>query len=299
MMERTIGLRPVQGLPRADGVPAVPAVPPRPARAQLRPVLRRSHDDARHDDDDLDDRPTTHAAHGTDEPRDTPTTPTTAVRRARRGTGGCGHRSHSSPRPAPSPGGPTHRSSRATAATSPAPRRSSSRSWSPPLRPISSALLADPPRGAVDAGRDRARRGDPARAARGARCCSRPTPGRTGRTAGSAPSGDGNPYADPPEAFPENPALPYMGSAWRDTTSVYGPAFTMASEPLAVVAGDSDAVAAWTYKTLAAAAALAAALLAGRLATPAGVRGRARRLEPPPRSPSRGGWPQRRVGRAR
>ena len=57
-----------------------------------------------------------------------------------------------------------------------------------------------------------------------------------------------------------------MGSAWLDTTTVYGPAFTAASEPLAVAAGDSDAVAAWSYKALAAAAALAAALLAGRLA---------------------------------
>ena len=57
-----------------------------------------------------------------------------------------------------------------------------------------------------------------------------------------------------------------MGSAWLDTTTVYGPVFTIASEPLAVVAADSDDVAAWTYKALAAAAALAAALLAGRLA---------------------------------
>jgi hypothetical protein len=78
--------------------------------------------------------------------------------------------------------------------------------------------------------------------------------------------GGGNPYGDPPVDFPDNPALPFMGSDWVDTTSVYGPAFTMASEPLAVVARDSDAVAAWTYKSLAAAAALAAALLAGRLA---------------------------------
>ena len=81
-----------------------------------------------------------------------------------------------------------------------------------------------------------------------------------------ATRGDGNPYADAPQAFPSNPALPFMGSAWLDTTSVYGPAFTIVSEPLAAVAGDSDAVAAWTYKTLAATAALAAALLAGRLA---------------------------------
>ncbi len=78
--------------------------------------------------------------------------------------------------------------------------------------------------------------------------------------------GGGNPYDDAPETFPANPALPYMGSAWVDTTSVYGPAFTMASEPLALVAGDSDRLAAWTYKALAAGAALAAALLAGRLA---------------------------------
>ena len=78
--------------------------------------------------------------------------------------------------------------------------------------------------------------------------------------------GGGNPYADPPVDFPDNPALPFMGSDWVNTTSVYGPAFTMASEPLAVVARDSDGVAAWTYKSLAAAAALGAALLAGRLA---------------------------------
>ncbi len=77
---------------------------------------------------------------------------------------------------------------------------------------------------------------------------------------------DGNPYSDPPVEFPADPALPFMGTAWRDTTSVYGPAFTMAAEPLAVVAGDSDAISAWTYKPLSAAAALAAALLAGRLA---------------------------------
>ena len=78
--------------------------------------------------------------------------------------------------------------------------------------------------------------------------------------------GGGNPYTDAPQAFPDNPALPWMGSDWRDTTTVYGPAFTLASEPLAVIAGDSNEVAAWTYKALAAAAALGAALLAGRLA---------------------------------
>ena len=79
-------------------------------------------------------------------------------------------------------------------------------------------------------------------------------------------TGSGNPYADPPQELPSNPALSHMGQAWLDTTSVYGPAFTLASQPLARIAGDSDTAAAWEYKTLAAAAALAAALLAGRIA---------------------------------
>jgi len=78
-------------------------------------------------------------------------------------------------------------------------------------------------------------------------------------------TGSGNPYTEAPEQFPRNPALPWMGSAWLDTVSVYGPTFTAASEPLALVAGDSEDVAAWMYKTLAAIAVFAAALLAGRL----------------------------------
>ena len=81
-----------------------------------------------------------------------------------------------------------------------------------------------------------------------------------------ASRGDGNPYVDPPREFPGNPALPHMGAAWVDTTSVYGPAFTLASEPLAVAAGSSEDAAAWLFKALAAAAAVAAALLAARVA---------------------------------
>jgi hypothetical protein len=80
-----------------------------------------------------------------------------------------------------------------------------------------------------------------------------------------AARGDGNPYRDSPVTVAGNPALPHMGADWRDTTSVYGPAFTLASEPVAVVAGSSRERAAWIFKGLAAAAALAAALLAGRL----------------------------------
>jgi hypothetical protein len=75
----------------------------------------------------------------------------------------------------------------------------------------------------------------------------------------------GNPYVDPPQAFPQDPAFPFVGADWRDATSVYGPAFTLASEPVALAAGSSADAAAWIYKTLAAAAMLAAAWLAARL----------------------------------
>ena len=75
-----------------------------------------------------------------------------------------------------------------------------------------------------------------------------------------------NPYADVPADFRRDAAFPYVGVAWRHTTSVYGPAFTLASEPLALADGESADAAAWTYKTLAAAAVLAATALATFLA---------------------------------
>ena len=68
-----------------------------------------------------------------------------------------------------------------------------------------------------------------------------------------AAEGGGNPYVDPPSDFPESPAAPYLGADWRDTTSVYGPAFTLVSEPVARVAGSSADAAAWLFKSLAAA----------------------------------------------
>jgi hypothetical protein len=77
---------------------------------------------------------------------------------------------------------------------------------------------------------------------------------------------DGNPYRDTPSDFPRDAAYPHVGADWRDTTSVYGPAFTLASEPLALAAGTSADAAAWLFKTLAAGAILAAAGLAARLA---------------------------------
>ena len=67
---------------------------------------------------------------------------------------------------------------------------------------------------------------------------------------------DGNPYRDPPSEFPSDPAHAWVGEAWRDSTSVYGPGFTLASEPLALAAGSSADAAAWIYKVLAAGAVL-------------------------------------------
>lgn len=72
----------------------------------------------------------------------------------------------------------------------------------------------------------------------------------------------GNPYVDVPAAFPLDPAFAYAGTRWQHTTSVYGPAFSLASEPLALVSGGSAAAAAWIYKVLAALGMVAAAGLA-------------------------------------
>jgi Glycosyltransferase family 87 len=74
-----------------------------------------------------------------------------------------------------------------------------------------------------------------------------------------------NPYVANPDDYPRDPAFRHVGSGWWDTSSVYGPAFTLASEPLALADGSSAAAAAWTYKALAAAAMVAIVLLVRRL----------------------------------
>ena len=75
-----------------------------------------------------------------------------------------------------------------------------------------------------------------------------------------------NPYVMTPSTYPGDAAYGHMGAAWHTTTSVYGPAFTLASEPVALAVHGSAAAAAWTFKTLAAAGVLLAAALAGLLA---------------------------------
>jgi hypothetical protein len=76
---------------------------------------------------------------------------------------------------------------------------------------------------------------------------------------------DANPYHEAPESLPDDPATRWVGADWRDATSVYGPAFTLASEPLAAAAGRSSNAAAWIYKALAALTVLGAAVLAALL----------------------------------
>ncbi len=73
-----------------------------------------------------------------------------------------------------------------------------------------------------------------------------------------AGDGGGNPYVDPPSAFPQSPAAAFVGEDWRETTTVYGPAFTLLSEPLALAARSSPDAAAWLFKSLAALGVLAA-----------------------------------------
>ncbi len=77
---------------------------------------------------------------------------------------------------------------------------------------------------------------------------------------------DANPYTGVPADFPDDPAFEHVGTAWRATSSIYGPGFTLASELIARAAGSSEDAAAWIFKALAAAAMLVATLCAVRVA---------------------------------
>jgi glycosyl transferase family 87 len=75
----------------------------------------------------------------------------------------------------------------------------------------------------------------------------------------------GNPYEDKPSEYPDDPAYARMGADWRETTSVYGPGFTLASEGHAAAVGENVRAAGGVYKALAATAMIALVLLAARL----------------------------------
>ncbi len=75
-----------------------------------------------------------------------------------------------------------------------------------------------------------------------------------------------DPYVHPPAAVPTDPAFAEVD--WTDTTSAYGPLFTLATYPLAKLPVDG---AVYALKATAAAAVLAIAVLVARLAPARGV----------------------------
>jgi len=71
-----------------------------------------------------------------------------------------------------------------------------------------------------------------------------------------------DPYRDTPSE--DSVSAPHVGTAWLHETSVYGPAFSLASEPVGLTR--SAGVAAWTWKLVAALSMLGCTFLAARLA---------------------------------
>ena len=76
---------------------------------------------------------------------------------------------------------------------------------------------------------------------------------------------DSNPYVVAPARFPSDPATRAVAPSWRETTSVYGPAFTALSIGVDKTTQSSETVA-LVFRTIAALAAIAATLLAAYVA---------------------------------
>jgi hypothetical protein len=76
---------------------------------------------------------------------------------------------------------------------------------------------------------------------------------------------DSNPYVVPPARFPSDPATQAVAPSWRDTTSVYGPAFTALSIGVDKTTQSAETVA-LAFRTVAALAAIGATLLAAYIA---------------------------------
>ena len=84
-----------------------------------------------------------------------------------------------------------------------------------------------------------------------------------------------NPYATAPSAFPHDPFTPVTSPEWRDTRSVYGPAFTLLSAGIARLWSGSPAATIATFKVVAAVAVAAAAGFGAAAARLWGARARA------------------------
>jgi hypothetical protein len=76
---------------------------------------------------------------------------------------------------------------------------------------------------------------------------------------------DGNPYVVPPARFPSDPATRAVAPGWRETTSVYGPAFTAFSVGVDRTTQSRETVA-LVFRTVAALAGVGATLLAASIA---------------------------------
>ncbi len=77
---------------------------------------------------------------------------------------------------------------------------------------------------------------------------------------------DSDPYSVPPARFPSDPATRAVAPGWRETTSVYGPAFTAFSVGVDRATHGSAKAVAFIFRSVAALAAIAATLLAAFIA---------------------------------
>ncbi|MDP8955803.1 MAG: polyprenol phosphomannose-dependent alpha 1,6 mannosyltransferase MptB [Actinomycetota bacterium] len=73
---------------------------------------------------------------------------------------------------------------------------------------------------------------------------------------------DTNPYVASPSRFRADPFTGVVSEEWRNTPSVYGPAFTLVSAGIAGAANNSTAATVWAFKLLAAVGAAGATYLA-------------------------------------
>src|SRR5438876_7413054 len=77
---------------------------------------------------------------------------------------------------------------------------------------------------------------------------------------------DSDPYSVPPARFPSDPAARAVAPSWRETASVYGPAFTAFSIGVDRATHGSAEAVAFVFRSVAALAAIAATLLAAFIA---------------------------------
>ncbi|MBA3375109.1 MAG: polyprenol phosphomannose-dependent alpha 1,6 mannosyltransferase MptB [Actinobacteria bacterium] len=76
---------------------------------------------------------------------------------------------------------------------------------------------------------------------------------------------NGNPYSDVPATFPEDPAVRRMGTSWLETTTIYGPVWTLVAEGVSETA-DSARAATYAFSAIAAASMLAIVALVALIA---------------------------------